>query len=567
MDITDKRKKIRIGDLLVQNQIISHEQLMAALEEQKKVGTKLGRTLIDLNYLSETNLLNFLSRQLQIPFIDITKHKRDEVAAKKLPENLARRFRVLILEDNDSDILLAMSDPTDLMALDEVSRILKKRVRPVVVRESALLVVIDQSYRRTEEISHLAEELEGELAENDYDFNALVSTDEVADAPVVKLLQSIFDDAIQMHASDIHIEPDEKVLRIRQRIDGVLTEQIIDEVKIASALVVRLKLMAGINISEKRIPQDGRFNMTVKGKKLDVRLSSLPIQHGESIVMRILDHSKGLLDLSALGIPEDILKCFRKHIHSPHGLVLVTGPTGSGKTTTLYAALTETNTPETKIITAEDPVEYSLPRVNQVQINDKVGLTFASALRSALRQDPDIILVGEMRDPETADIAIRASITGHLVFSTLHTNGAVETATRLLDMGIQGYILASALRVIIAQRLVRRLCENCTETAVLDEGQSTWLSEVFNINAADLSFKQGAGCPHCKNSGYSGRIGVYELLEMRHETLDALRRGNSVEFTAAALATPNFKRFSDCALTYATAGITSIAEVIRISGD
>ncbi|MBE0470884.1 MAG: Flp pilus assembly complex ATPase component TadA [Methyloprofundus sp.] len=565
--MTDKRKKIRIGDLLVQNQIISHEQLMAALEEQKKVGTKLGRTLIDLNYLSETNLLNFLSRQLQIPFIDITKHKRDEVAAKKLPENLARRFRVLILEDNDSDILLAMSDPTDLMALDEVSRILKKRVRPVVVRESALLVVIDQSYRRTEEISHLAEELEGELAENDYDFNALVSTDEVADAPVVKLLQSIFDDAIQMHASDIHIEPDEKVLRIRQRIDGVLTEQIIDEVKIASALVVRLKLMAGINISEKRIPQDGRFNMTVKGKKLDVRLSSLPIQHGESIVMRILDHSKGLLDLSALGIPEDILKCFRKHIHSPHGLVLVTGPTGSGKTTTLYAALTETNTPETKIITAEDPVEYSLPRVNQVQINDKVGLTFASALRSALRQDPDIILVGEMRDPETADIAIRASITGHLVFSTLHTNGAVETATRLLDMGIQGYILASALRVIIAQRLVRRLCENCTETAVLDEGQSTWLSEVFNINAADLSFKQGAGCPHCKNSGYSGRIGVYELLEMRHETLDALRRGNSVEFTAAALATPNFKRFSDCALTYATAGITSIAEVIRISGD
>jgi MSHA biogenesis protein MshE len=327
MDITSNRKKIRIGDLLVQNQIISHEQLMTALAEQKKVGTKLGRTLIDLNYLSETDFLNFLSRQLQIPFIDITKHKRDEAAAKKLPENLARRFRVLILEDNESDILLAMSDPTDLMALDEVSRILKKRVRPVVVRESSLLVVIDQSYRRTEEISHLAEKLEDELTENDYDFNALVSTDEIADAPVVKLLQSIFDDAIQMNASDIHIEPDEKVLRIRQRIDGVLTEQVIDEVKIASALVVRLKLMAGINISEKRIPQDGRFNITVKGKKLDVRLSSLPIQHGESIVMRILDHSKGLLDLSALGIPTDILECLRKHINSPHGLVLVTGPT------------------------------------------------------------------------------------------------------------------------------------------------------------------------------------------------------------------------------------------------
>ncbi len=567
MDITSNRKKIRIGDLLVQNQIISHEQLMTALAEQKKVGTKLGRTLIDLNYLSETDFLNFLSRQLQIPFIDITKHKRDEAAAKKLPENLARRFRVLILEDNENDILLAMSDPTDLMALDEVSRILKKRVRPVIVREPSLLVVIDQSYRRTEEISHLAEKLEDELTENDYDFNALVSTDEIADAPVVKLLQSIFDDAIQMNASDIHIEPDEKVLRIRQRIDGVLIEQVIDEVKIASALVVRLKLMAGINISEKRIPQDGRFNITVKGKKLDVRLSSLPIQHGESIVMRILDHSKGLLDLSALGIPADILKCLRKHINSPHGLVLVTGPTGSGKTTTLYAALTEANKPETKIITAEDPVEYSLPRINQVQINDKVGLTFASALRSALRQDPDIILVGEMRDTETADIAIRASITGHLVFSTLHTNGAVETATRLLDMGIQGYILASALRVIIAQRLVRRLCENCTEPAIIDEGQSTWLNEVFKINATDFPFKQSSGCPHCKHSGYSGRIGVYELLEMRHETLDALRRGNSADFTTAALATPNFKRFSDCALTYAKSGVTSIAEVIRISGD
>jgi len=567
MDTADKRKKIRIGDLLVQNQVITHEQLMTALGEQKKLGTKLGRTLIDLNYLSETDFLNFLSRQLQIPFIDVTKHKRDSSAAKILPENLARRFRVLVIENNESDILLAMSDPTDLMAIDEVSRILQKRVRPVVVRESALLVVMDQSYRRTEEISHFAEELEDELLGNDFDFNALVSSDEVTDAPVVKLLQSIFDDAIQMHASDIHIEPDEKVLRIRQRIDGVLTEQIIDEVKVASALVVRLKLMAGINISEKRIPQDGRFNIVVKGKKLDVRLSSLPIQHGESIVMRILDHSKGLLDLSALGIPADILICFRKHINSPHGLVLVTGPTGSGKTTTLYAALTETNKPETKIITAEDPVEYSLPRVNQVQINDKVGLSFASTLRSALRQDPDIILVGEMRDTETADIAIRASITGHLVFSTLHTNGAVETATRLLDMGIQGYILASALRVIIAQRLVRKLCEYCTEPAVIDEGQSTWLNEVFNIKITDFNFKQGAGCPHCNHSGYSGRIGVYELLEMRHETLDALRRGNSADFTTAAIETPNFKRFSECALDHAKSGITSVAEIIRIAGD
>ncbi|MDP3903007.1 MAG: GspE/PulE family protein, partial [Methylococcaceae bacterium] len=427
MDIT---KKIRIGDLLVQNRVISHEQLLSALAEQKKTGRKLGRTLIDLNFIKETDLLNFLSRQLQIPFLDITRHPRNQDTVKLLPESLARRFRVMLLENNTSDVLLAMADPTDLMALDELSRVLKKTIRAAVVRESDLLAAIDQSYRRTAEISNLAEKLRNELSENDIDLDSLLTSQEVTDAPVVKLLQSLFEDAVQAKASDIHIEPDEKVLRIRQRVDGVLVEQVLDETNIASALVIRLKLIAGLNISEKRLPQDGRFNIRVKGRTLDVRISTLPVQNGESVVMRLLDHSHGLLDLDHLGIPADILSRFRKHINSPHGLILVTGPTGSGKTTTLYAALTEVNKPETKIITAEDPVEYSLPRVNQAQVNDKVGLTFASVLRSALRQDPDIILVGEMRDSETADIAIRASITGHLVFSTLHTNGAIETATR-----------------------------------------------------------------------------------------------------------------------------------------
>ena len=563
----EQRKKIRIGDLLVQNQIISHEQLMTALAEQKKTGRKLGRTLVDLNFLSETDMLNFLSRQLQIPFLDITKHPRHAETAKHLPERLARRFRVLLLESTDSDVLLAMADPTDLMGLDEVSRVLKKPVRTAVVRESDLLVAIDQSYRRTEEISSLAGKLHDELTENDFDFNSLLASDEITDAPVVKLLQSLFEDAVQIGASDIHIEPDEHELRIRQRVDGVLNEQIINEVKIASALVVRLKLMCGLNISEKRLPQDGRFSIRVKGKMLDIRLSTLPIQDGESIVMRILDHSKGLLDLAQLGIPEDLLVYFRKHIESPHGLILVTGPTGSGKTTTLYAALTEVNKPETKIITAEDPVEYSLPRINQVQINDKVGLTFANILRSALRQDPDVILVGEMRDSETAEIAIRASITGHLVFSTLHTNGAVETATRLLDMGVQGYILASALRVIIAQRLVRRICQRCSETVAIETSHRAWLEESFKVDCSTFTFKQGLGCQHCNHSGYRGRIGVYELLEMRDETLDALRRNDSAGFTQAAINTPGFIRFSNCALDYAKQGLTSVAEVIRITGE
>ncbi len=561
------KKKIRIGDLLVQNKVITYDQLMIALAEQKISGRKLGSALIELNFINETNLLNFLSRQLQIPFIDITQYKRDDEVSATLPENLARRFRVLLLENNEHDALIAMADPTDLTGLDELTRILKKRIRQAVVRESDLLAVIDQCYRNTEEISTLAGQLDEELSDHDFDFNSLISSNEIAEAPVVKLLQSIFEDAALMNASDIHIEPDDKVLRIRQRIDGVLTEQVLNEVKIASALVVRLKLMSGLNISEKRLPQDGRFNIRVKGKNLDIRLSTLPVIHGESIVMRLLDHSQVLLSLDKLGLPDDLLACFRAHIKNPHGLILVTGPTGSGKTTTLYSALSEINTPDTKIITAEDPIEYNIPRINQSQVNDKIGLTFTSILRSALRQDPDIILIGEMRDTETAEIAIRASITGHLVFSTLHTNSAIETATRLLDMGVEGYILASALQVIIAQRLVRRICQHCIADTEIDKAHQTWLDNSFSsINHTEISFKQGAGCQQCTNTGYKGRIGVYELLEMNHEILDALRRNDPAGFILAAKNTSGFKPFTESALDFVRQGITSLDEVIRITG-
>ncbi len=561
----EPQKKIRIGDLLVQNRIISHDQLMTALTEQKKTGRKLGRTLIDLNYISETDLLNFLSRQLQIPFLDIAQYKRKPEVCKELPESLARRFRVMLLESNPQDVLLAMTDPTDLMGLDEISRALKKRIRQAVVRESDLLNAIDQAYRRTEEISTLAGQLSEELSENNFDINTLLSSAEVSDAPVVKLLQSIFEDAVQTNASDIHIEPDERVLRIRQRVDGVLNEQILDNINIAPALVVRLKLMCGLNISEKRLPQDGRFSIRVKNKNLDVRFSTLPIQNGESVVMRILDQSKGLLDLNVLGMPTDLLQRFNAHIRNPHGLILVTGPTGSGKTTTLYAALSSVNHPQTKIITAEDPVEYSLPRINQAQINEKIGLTFASVLRSALRQDPDVILVGEIRDRETAEIAVRASITGHLVFSTLHTNGAVETATRLLDMGIEGYILASSLKVIMAQRLVRKNCDRCVETTQMQESDSIWVEKTFNLDTANLVLKQGIGCQYCNHTGYRGRIGVYELLEMGHNTLDALRRNDSAAFVIAARSTPNFKTFSEQAMELVKQGLTTVQEIMRIS--
>ncbi len=562
----ESKKKIRLGDLLVQNKVITHEQLMATLAEQKKTGRKFGRTLIDLNFISETELLNFLSRQLQMPYIDITHYNRDEKAAALLPEHLARRFRVMILQKNERDILMAMADPTDIMALDELTRALKIAIRPAVVKESDLLQLIDQHYRKTGEISNLAGQLHEELSENDFDFHSLITSDEVSEAPVVKLLQSIFEDAVQVNASDIHIEPDEKVLRIRQRIDGVLHEHELNEVIIASALVVRLKLMSGLNISEKRLPQDGRFSIRVKGKVLDIRLSTLPVSHGESVVMRLLDHSQGLLNLNVLGIPDDLLAIFRGYIKNPHGLILVTGPTGSGKTTTLYAALSEVNQSDTKIITAEDPVEYSLPRINQSQINEKIGLTFASVLRSALRQDPDVMLVGEMRDKETAEIAIRSSITGHLVFSTLHTNGAIETATRLIDMGVEGYILASALKLIIAQRLVRRICNNCSAVISPEKSHITWLEKSLNVDCSDMQFHQGQGCHRCNHSGYKGRIGVYELLQMNSQTLDALRNNNTSAFSKAALETENFKPFTLCAFDLVKQGLTTVEEVIRITG-
>jgi len=559
-------KKIRIGTLMVERGLITHEQRLFALAEQKKTGKRLGSILIDLDYIKEIDFIDFLARQLNIPFLDIARYPRTPEIVKMLPETLARRFRVLLLENNVDDALLAMADPTDLMAQDELSRVLKKPIRVAVVIKSELLTAIDQSYRRTSEIDVLAEKLGAELSENYLNIDALLISDEVADAPVVKLLQSLFEDAIQAKASDIHIEPDENVLRIRQRVDGVLIEHVLDEVNIASALVIRLKLIAGLNISEKRVPQDGRFNILVQGRTLDVRISTLPIQHGESVVMRLLDHSEGLLNLDKLGIPADILARFRRYINNPQGLILVTGPTGSGKTTTLYAALSEVNKPETKIITAEDPVEYSLPRINQVQINEKIGLTFANVLRSALRQDPDIILVGEIRDTETAQIAIRASITGHLVLSTLHTKGAIETATRLLDMGIEGYILASALQVIIAQRLVRKICQYCIEPIALEPAQLTWLEASQNKSYAHVSFKQGHGCQQCNFTGYSGRVGIYELLDLQAETLNALRCNDAIGFATAALQTPGFIRLSTCAAEYAEQGITTVNEVLRVTG-
>lgn len=560
------KQKVKIGNLLVQNDVITDEQLRTALEAQKEMGQKLGRVLINLGYVDEDQFLSFLSQQLQIPFIDLKRYQFDVALIQRLPENYARRHRAIVLQEKPQGLLVGMADPMDIFAFDEIERILQMPIQQAVVRESELLNTLDLVYRRTEDIATFAEELDEELTEGQFDLESLTLDADDSEAPVVKLLQSIFEDAVQVRASDIHIEPDESVLRIRQRVDGVLQEQVMKERRIAPALVLRLKLLAGLDISEKRLPQDGRFSLKVKGRNIDVRLSTMPIENGESVVMRLLDQTGGATDLEDVGMPEEMLEKFRALIHRPHGLILVTGPTGSGKTTTLYGALQELNTVGKKIITVEDPVEYRLHRINQVQVNPKIDLSFARVLRAALRQDPDILLVGEIRDHETAEIALRAAMTGHMVLSTLHTNDAVSSAMRLVDMGAEGFLAATALRAVVAQRLVRRLCDNCYEDHVPEPKDLAWIENLLGKEAtAAMQLKKPVGCHRCNNTGYRGRIGVFEMLIMNEALADALRRSDSADFVRIAKKTPGYQPLVVTALKDAAQGITSLEEVLRVA--
>ncbi|MEX0965249.1 MAG: GspE/PulE family protein [Pseudohongiellaceae bacterium] len=559
------KQKIKVGDLLVKNNVVSAEQLETALDQQKQTGQRLGRVLVDLGYVDEDQFLSYLSQQLQVPFVDLRRYDFDVSLIHRLRESYARRYRAIVLAEQEGQLLVGMADPMDIFASDELERILEQPIQPAVVKESELLNTLDLVYRRTEEIAGFAEELDEELTDGQFDLEALSLSADDSDAPVVKLLQSIFEDVVQVRASDIHIEPDENVLRIRQRVDGVLQEQVMKERRIAPALVLRLKLLSSLDISEKRLPQDGRFSLRVKGRKLDVRLSTMPIEAGESVVMRLLDQTEGATDLNNVGMPKDILERFRKLIHMPHGLILVTGPTGSGKTTTLYGALQELNEVGKKIITVEDPVEYRLHRINQVQINPRIGLTFARVLRSALRQDPDILLVGEIRDTETAEIALRAAMTGHMVLSTLHTNDALSSAMRLVDMGAEGFLAATALRAVVAQRLVRRLCDNCYVDHEPSAKDAAWIGKMLGEDSANIKLKKGVGCHHCNNTGYRGRIGVFELLIINDDLADALRRSDSSDFMKIARKTPGYQPLVVSALRYAAQHITSLEEVMRVA--
>ncbi len=564
--MTNAPKRIRIGDLLVEKQMITETQLQHALQEQKLTGRKLGATLVELKYVEENALLELLSAQLHIPFVELKQFRFDRDLVQRLPETTARRYRVILLREDFDGYLLGMADPTDIFGLDELQRQISRPLKPAVVRESELLDILDIAYSRADEIASLAGELEEELQESAVDIADIVTDATDTEAPVARLLQKIFEEAITTKASDIHIEPDEKVLRIRNRIDGSLIEQVMNEKRIAPALVVRLKLMSGLDISEKRLPQDGRFNLKVKHRNIDVRISTMPVQFGESVVMRLLDHTDGVLPLEKVGMPRQMIERFRKSITRPHGLVLVTGPTGSGKTTTLYGALSELNKPEKKIITVEDPVEYRLPRISQVGLHEKIGLTFSNVLRATLRQDPDILLVGEIRDAESAEIALRASMTGHMVLSTLHTNDAVTSALRLIDIGVDSYLVAASLKAIVAQRLVRRICVTCVQPHTPDANEKQLLALLAKgRDLTSVTFKQGTGCSHCHNTGYRGRVGVFELLELNNAMAEALRLKDINGFTKAANESHHFVPLSQVALQYAIDGITSLEEVMSIS--
>ncbi len=473
-----------------------------------------------------------------------------------LPEARARRLRALPLEETRGGVRVAMADPSDLMAYDELARLLKREVEIAVVAESQLLAAIDRSYRSGNAIAGLAQELTTELTTVEGEVGNLLGMNQVAaeDAPVVRLLATVFEEALKTRASDIHVEPQEKALRIRFRIDGVLHVKTEADAKIAGAVALRLKLMSGLDIAEKRLPQDGRFHVKLKAGAVDVRISTMPTQYGESVVMRLLNQSGGLLALERLNLPPEMAAALQRALARPSGMILVTGPTGSGKTTTLYASLNALNDTARKIITVEDPVEYRLPGLNQVQVMDKIELGFDRVLRAALRQDPDVILVGEMRDHKTAETGMRAAMTGHLVLPL-----------RLVDMGVARYMVALSLQLVIAQRLVRVLCPHCAEDHVPDAREAEWLALELGGDLAAHRFRAPRGCGECNHTGYNGRTGVYEFLEMRGPLIDALAHGEPSVFARAAREQMGGATLRRDAVRLAAQGRTTIEEAMRVS--
>ncbi|GAB3248838.1 GspE/PulE family protein [Chitinimonas naiadis] len=560
-----KQVRFRLGEVLIQHRIITQEQLKRALDEQQRSGRRLGKIIVESGYANEQEICQAVAVQLSIPFISLKQFPLNPTFSRQLPEVQARRSRALLLEERRGNMLVGMCDPTDLYAYDEISSVLKRELSLAILLEGELLPMLDTVYRRTGEISGHARALEQDIGEVDTLKDLFANVGGQEEAPVAKLIQSLFEDATQVGASDVHIEPQENSINIRFRINGALQLQTVGDIKIAPALAQRLKLIAGLDISERRLPQDGRFQMTVRKGPLDVRISTMPTPYGESVVMRLLSQAENALQLDRLGMPAELLKRLRGILNRSSGMLVVTGPTGSGKTSTLYAAVSEINDVQIKIVTVEDPIEYRLPNITQIQVNEKIELSFARVLRSVLRQDPDVILVGEMRDQETAQVGMRAAMTGHMVLTTLHTRNAANTPVRLLDMGIPSYLVAVSLQAVIAQRLIRLICHNCMEGAELTPQETEWLNRTYGESALSLRLKRGAGCSQCHQSGYSGRVGIYEMLEMDANLTELIGKGDTAAFILAAQAQMRGTTLYDQALRLMESGQVTLQEVIRLN--
>jgi len=557
-------RKLRLGEILLGQNVLSAEALARALDAQKRTGRKLGRVLIELGLASEESISHALSRQFNIPYVDLQRFQVPQDAARWLSEAQARRLRALGLGETATGVRVAMADPTDLSAYDELERILRREIELVVVTESSLLTLLDRLYRRSSEITGLAEELGRNLGESEGPVAGLGLTASAEDVPVARLLQSIFEDAIRARASDVHLEPQEQSMQVRFRIDGVLHVQAEAEARIAGAVALRLKLIASLDISEKRLPQDGRFQIKVRNVPVDVRISTMPTPLGESVAMRLLVRSGDTRRIDGLGLPDWMLDRLRAALTHGNGMILATGPTGSGKSTTLYAALSEVNSPERKIITVEDPIEYRLGGITQVQVHEKIELTFGRVLRSVLRHDPDVVLVGEMRDAETVETGLRAAMTGHLVFSTLHTNDAASTPVRLIDMGAPAFMVALSLRIVIAQRLIRLICEACAEAAQPTSVEFEWLErELGPVVAGAGKYRFGRGCPHCNGTGYHGRSGLYEMLEMTPALVEAASHHDARVFMTLAAEQMAGRTLGHYAAELVAAGRTTADEALR----
>lgn len=557
-----------LGEALLAQGWLTPKQLSDALKEQRNSGQRLGQVLIDNGFVNDEQIAKVLAIQQNLPYVDLKHYNLQREKARKLDELQARKFRAVLLEDRPDTYLVAVADPYNLAAQDALSSVLQRPIEYVVVSNDQLGAAIDRIYLKDEQLTEFARAIETDIERdhNIVNLNRISSAVDDADAPVVKLLQSVFREASHMRASDIHFEAQEKKLLVRFRIDGALRTQVEAELKIAPPLVVKLKLMAGMDIAEKRLPQDGRITVkTDDARQLDIRMSTLPTQYGESVVLRILMQSQGMKDLESSGLPEEMYKRFLHAVSTPNGIVLATGPTGSGKTTTLYGALSKLNNPEVKILTCEDPVEYRISGINQVQVNEKIGLTFPIVLRSFLRQDPDVLLVGEIRDSETAEIATRAAMTGHLVLSTLHTNDAVSTPSRLMDMGIPGYMIATTLRAVLSQRLLRLVCTECAQPYELSADEQAWIRRYFGDIPSDVKLQHGTGCPHCNGTGFRGRIGIFELLEMTKELALALHSGDPIHFEAVARAQIGQQSLMHNGFKLAFEGRTTVSEVIKNS--